>query len=49
MKEIAERKKEKIKHHEEDLLAFIIIKHLLLKKNKDYIKNPHAKKQQLNC
>ena len=38
IKEIADRKKEKTKHHEEDFQALII------KKIKDDIKNPHAKK-----
>ena len=43
IKEIADRKKEKTKHHEEEFQALII------KKIKDNIKNPHTKKQQLNC
>ena len=43
IKEIADRNKEKTKHHEEEFQAFII------KKIKDNIKNPHTKKQQLNC
>ena len=43
IKEIAGRKKEKTKHHEEDFQALII------KKIKNNIKNPHTKKQQLNC
>ena len=38
IKEIADRKKEKTKHHEEDVQALII------KKIKDDIKNPHTEK-----
>ena len=44
IKEIADRKKEKRKHHEEDFQTLI-----LLKKIKDDIKNDLQKNQQLNC